>query len=69
MEDAFSVPVILSWQNNCSMDVIHYLRSICVYILKLCLNEGIRGGNLVLKELKLFWMNDETVIEFGFRMT
>ena len=45
---------------------------VVVYILKLCrkigqsLEESLRGGKHV-KDLKIFWMNNKTIIEFGFR--
>ena len=46
----------------------------CVYILKLCRKIGqsleemsLRGGKLV-KNFIIFWMNNKTIIEFGFRM-
>ena len=60
------------------MDVIYFLRIICKK-KKLCLypetvpqlgqslEESLAGGGLV-KNLKIFWMNDKTIIEFGFRM-
>ena len=44
-----------------------------VYILKLCreigqsLEESLGGGKLV-KNFKIFWVNNKTVIEFGFCM-
>ena len=44
----------------------------CVYILKLCRKIGqsleeisLRGGKLV-KNFIIFWMNNKTIIEFGF---
>ena len=60
------------------MDVIYCLSSICkkkksVYILKpswkinQSFEESLRGGKLV-KNLEIFWMNDKTIIEFGFRL-
>ena len=60
------------------MDVIYFLRIICKK-KKLCLypetvpklgqslEESLAGGGLV-KNLKIVWMNDKTIIEFGFRM-
>ena len=61
-----------------SIDVINILRSI--YKVKLLLvtrcqdigqnfsEESPREGKLV-KNLEIFWMNNKTIIEFGFRMT
>ena len=60
------------------MDVIYFLRILCKK-KKLCLypetvpklgqslEESLAGAGLV-KNLKIFWMNDKTIIEFGFRM-
>ena len=60
------------------MDVIYCLSSIwkkqkSVYILKpswkinQSFEESLRGGKLV-KNLEIFWMNNKTIIEFGFRL-
>ena len=60
------------------MDVIYCLSRICkkqksVYILKpswkinQSFEESLRGGKLV-KNLEIFWMNNKTIIEFGFRL-
>ena len=51
---------------------INRLKRTCVYILKLCpkigrsLKGSLQGGKLV-KNLKIFWMNNKTIIEFGFQ--
>ena len=61
------------------MDIIYCLSSICkkkksVYILKpswkisQSFEESLRGCKLV-KNLEIFWMNNKTIIEFGFRLT
>ena len=60
------------------MDVIYCLSSICkkktsVYILKpsweisQSFEEILRRGKVV-KNLEIFWMNNETIIELGFRL-
>ena len=61
------------------MDVIYCLSSICkkkktsVYILKpsweisQSFEESLRRGKVV-KNLDVFWMNNETIIELGFRL-
>ena len=60
------------------MDVVYFLRIICKK-KNPCLNletvpkkgqsleESLSGGKLV-KNLKIFWMIDKTIIEFGFRL-
>ena len=51
---------------------INRLKRTCVYILKLCpkigrsLKGSLQGGKLV-KNLKIFWMNNKTIIESGFQ--
>ena len=60
------------------MDVIYFLRiisrkkNLCLYPETVpkkgqSLEESLAGGKLV-KNLKIFWTNDKTIIEFGFRM-
>ena len=52
--------------------LINRLKRTCVYILKLCpkigrsLKESLRGGKLV-KNVKIFWINNKTIIEFCFQ--
>ena len=65
---------IFDWKWGCMDNTpsIDRLKRTCVYILKLCpkigwsLKESLQGGKLV-KNLKIFWMNNKTIFEFGFQ--
>ena len=64
----------------CWIDIIYFLSSIYKkndlfvnYILKPCREidqsfEEILQGVRLLKNLEIFWINNETIMEFGFRM-